>query len=130
MRSKRSRLALMGVLALVLSVTVGLVSGSVADAKKKKKKSSNVVTVSNNTLPYTLGGGGKISGPVGLIKQGGGRLILDETGGNDFSGRQYNILYRRKCCVISCNIRTNLSMEKKRNECWGKYEYLYRQFYS
>lgn len=36
MKSKRSRLALMGALALVLSVTVGLVSGSVADAKKKK----------------------------------------------------------------------------------------------
>ena len=49
MKSKRSRLALMGVLALVLSVTVGLVSGSVADAKKKKKKSANSITVSKTT---------------------------------------------------------------------------------
>ena len=46
MKSKRSRLALMGVLALALSVTVGLVSGSVADAKKKK---SGKVTVSKTT---------------------------------------------------------------------------------
>jgi hypothetical protein len=36
MKRKRSRIALVGVLALALSVTVGLVSGSVADAKKKK----------------------------------------------------------------------------------------------
>src|SRR5262245_57246067 len=50
MNSRRSRLALMGALALVLSVTVGLVSGSVADAKKKKKKSgANSVTVSQAT---------------------------------------------------------------------------------
>jgi hypothetical protein len=51
-RSKTSRLALFGVLALVLSVTVGLVSGSVADAKKKKKK-SGTVTVSKTT-PTTI----------------------------------------------------------------------------
>jgi autotransporter-associated beta strand protein len=44
------------------------------------------LTVSNNTRLYTLGGGGKISGNVGLNKQGSGTLILDETGGNDFSG--------------------------------------------
>jgi hypothetical protein len=36
MKNKRSRLALFGVLALALSVTVGLSAGSVADAKKKK----------------------------------------------------------------------------------------------
>src|SRR5260370_11317241 len=41
-------LAVVGVLALTLSVTVGLVSGSVADAKKKKKK-SGTVTVSKTT---------------------------------------------------------------------------------
>src|SRR5262245_13431315 len=35
MKSKRSRLALLGVLALAVSVTVGLVSGSLAEAKKK-----------------------------------------------------------------------------------------------
>jgi autotransporter-associated beta strand protein len=44
------------------------------------------LTVTNNTLTYTLGGGGKISGPVSLTKLGSGRLILDEAGGNDFSG--------------------------------------------
>jgi hypothetical protein len=48
MKGSRSRLAVMGVLALAFSVTVGFVSGSVADAKKKKKK-SNSVTVSVTT---------------------------------------------------------------------------------
>jgi hypothetical protein len=37
MKSKKSRLALVGVLALAITVVVGLASGSVADAKKKKK---------------------------------------------------------------------------------------------
>jgi hypothetical protein len=45
MRSKRSRLALVGVLALVLSVTMGLASGGVADAKKKGKKKAKSATV-------------------------------------------------------------------------------------
>ncbi len=49
MTRKRTRLALLGVLAVVLSVTVGLVSGSVAEAKKKKKKTSNVANVTNTT---------------------------------------------------------------------------------
>jgi autotransporter-associated beta strand protein len=44
------------------------------------------LTVSNTARLYTLGGGGKISGQVGLTKQGSGTLILDETGGNDFGG--------------------------------------------
>jgi fibronectin-binding autotransporter adhesin len=44
------------------------------------------VTVSNNTKLFTLGGGGKISGSVSLNKSGAGTLILDETGGNDFTG--------------------------------------------
>jgi hypothetical protein len=39
----------MGVLTVVLSVTVGLASGSVADAKKKKKKAAGKVTVSKTT---------------------------------------------------------------------------------
>jgi hypothetical protein len=46
MKSKRSRFALLGVLALALSVTVGLASGSVAEAKKKRKKGVSSVTVS------------------------------------------------------------------------------------
>jgi hypothetical protein len=48
MKSKRSRLALMGVLALAISVTVGLVSGSVADAKKKSKGAKSF-TISKTT---------------------------------------------------------------------------------
>jgi hypothetical protein len=43
MRSRRSRIAMIGVLALAASVTVGLVSGSVADAKKKTKKAGGIV---------------------------------------------------------------------------------------
>jgi hypothetical protein len=46
MTRKRSRLALLGVLTVVISVTVGLVSGTVADAKKKKKKAVGQVSVS------------------------------------------------------------------------------------
>jgi hypothetical protein len=47
MTRRRSRVALLGVLTVVLGVTVGLVSGSVADAKKKK--GAKVAVVSNNT---------------------------------------------------------------------------------
>jgi hypothetical protein len=53
MTRKRSRLVFFGVLTIVLSVTVGLVSGSVADAKKKKKKAANQITVSKTT-PTTI----------------------------------------------------------------------------
>jgi hypothetical protein len=54
MKSKRPRLALLGVLALALSVTVGVVSGSVADAKKKgTRKKGGSVTVSQTT-PTTI----------------------------------------------------------------------------
>src|SRR6266516_4256874 len=52
--SKRSRVALIGVMALALSVTVGLLSGSVADAKKKKKKTGTVtatVQATNVAVP-------------------------------------------------------------------------------
>lgn len=44
------------------------------------------LTVSNNSKTYTLGSSGKISGSVTLNKRGSGTLILDESGGNDFSG--------------------------------------------
>jgi hypothetical protein len=50
MKSKGTRLALMGVLALAISVTVGLVSGSVADAKKKKSKRSFTITKTAPTI--------------------------------------------------------------------------------
>jgi hypothetical protein len=53
MKSKRSRFALIGALVLVLSVTVGLVSGSVADAKKKKSKRSFTIT---KTAPTVIPG--------------------------------------------------------------------------
>ncbi len=55
MKSKRSRLALMGALALVLSVTVGLVSGSVADAKKKSKRSFTITKTAPTTIPGAPG---------------------------------------------------------------------------
>jgi hypothetical protein len=69
MKSKRSRLALVGVLALTLSVTVGLLSGSVADAKKKKAKKGGTVTASvtgPTTLPprADLGGGHFVASKV------------------------------------------------------------------
>ncbi len=44
------------------------------------------LTVSNSSKTFTLGGGGKITGDIGLLKQGTGTLILDESGGNDFTG--------------------------------------------
>jgi hypothetical protein len=53
MKNKKCRLALLGVLALAISVTVGLVSGSVADAKKKKSKRSFTIT---KTAPTTIPG--------------------------------------------------------------------------
>ena len=57
MKSKRTRLALMGVLALAISVTVGLVSGSVADAKKKtkSKRSFTIARTAPTTLPGAPG---------------------------------------------------------------------------
>jgi subtilisin-like proprotein convertase family protein len=53
MKSKRSRIALIGVLALVLSVTVGLASGSIAEAKKKKKSggTADITKQVNQTVP-------------------------------------------------------------------------------
>jgi hypothetical protein len=51
MRNPKSRLALLGVLTLVAALMVGLMSGSVADAKKKKKaKRSFTVTKSAPTV--------------------------------------------------------------------------------
>ena len=85
MKSKRSRLALMGVLTLALSVTVGLTAGSVADAKKKKKKSPNVVTVSNNT-PRAIP-----DRPAGPGTQNG-RLDTQLTVGKKFKGKSVGTL--------------------------------------
>jgi hypothetical protein len=54
MKKKRSRVAVVGLLALAICVTVGLVSGGAADAKTKKKGSRSF-TVSNST-PTTVPG--------------------------------------------------------------------------
>jgi hypothetical protein len=50
MKSKRSRLAFVGLLALVTSVTIGLLGGSVANAAKKKSKRSFTVTKTAPTV--------------------------------------------------------------------------------
>jgi len=44
------------------------------------------VTVNNNTLLYTMVGPGKISGNVGITKQGASSLTIANTGGNNFTG--------------------------------------------
>jgi len=46
----------------------------------------NGLTVNNNTALYTFVGPGKISGPVGITKQGAGTLIVANTGGNNYTG--------------------------------------------
>jgi hypothetical protein len=78
MRSKRSRFALLGVLALALSVTVGLVSGSVADAKKKSKRSFTVTKTAPTVIPGAPGPGGVITKiPIGTLgkKVGKGKVV-------------------------------------------------------
>jgi autotransporter-associated beta strand protein len=44
------------------------------------------LTFSNSMLAYSLGGGGNISGSVTLLKLGTSSLLLDDSGGNNFSG--------------------------------------------
>ena len=81
MKSKRSRLALIGVLAVAISVTVGLVSGSAAEAKKKKKKGPRSVTVSKTTptpIPAAAAGGDVASTtivPLTVGKKAKGKLV-------------------------------------------------------
>lgn len=79
MKSKRSRFALFGVLALALSVTVGLASGSVADAKKKKSKRSFTVTKTAPTIIPGAAGPGEVvvKVPIGTIgkKIGKGKVV-------------------------------------------------------
>jgi hypothetical protein len=65
MKSKRSRLAIVGVLALALSVTVGLASGGVADAKKKK--GAKVFFVAR-TVPITIPPANNTTIQVGAVK--------------------------------------------------------------
>jgi fibronectin-binding autotransporter adhesin len=44
------------------------------------------LTVSNTSPAYTFNGSGYIGGSVGLVKQGSGTLVVDNTGNNTFSG--------------------------------------------
>jgi len=44
------------------------------------------VTVNNTNLTYALVGVGKISGNIGLSKQGTGTLLIQNTGGNNYTG--------------------------------------------
>lgn len=44
------------------------------------------VIVSNSALTYTFTGSGSISGVAGIVKSGTGTLILDNTGGDNYSG--------------------------------------------
>src|SRR6185503_11371511 len=46
----------------------------------------SATVVSNETATYTFSGSGRLSGPTGLTKEGAGKLILDNTGTNDFFG--------------------------------------------
>ncbi len=43
-------------------------------------------TVNNSSLNYVFSGIGQLSGPMGVVKQGGGSLTLSESGGDNFSG--------------------------------------------
>jgi len=44
------------------------------------------ITVSNTSPAYTFNGSGSIGGSVSLVKQGSGKLVVDNTGNNTFSG--------------------------------------------
>ena len=79
MKSKRSRLALMGVLALATSVTLSLASGSVADAKSKGSKSAVVSTNVNAAIPDRAVGGtanfGQLVVPLKVGKKFKGKKV-------------------------------------------------------
>jgi hypothetical protein len=80
MKGKKSRLALVGVLALAISVTVGLASGSVADAKKKTKNKTAVVSKTVNTaIPDHIAGGtardGQLDVPLSVGKKFKGKVV-------------------------------------------------------
>ena len=69
MKNKRSRLTRVGVLAVALSVTVGLVSGSVAEAKKKKGPSSiTVAQTAPTTIPPGIAATATSAGKLGFAQ--------------------------------------------------------------
>jgi hypothetical protein len=85
MRQRKSRLALLGALTLVAALTVGLMSGGIADAaKKKKKKKGGPVTLtvgSTAILPATAssptaeGRAGFVSIPLNVGKKAKGKVV-------------------------------------------------------
>jgi hypothetical protein len=69
MKNKRSRLARMGILALALSVVVGMASGSVADAKKKKgAKSITVAQTAPTAIPAGIASTATSAGKFGFAQ--------------------------------------------------------------
>jgi fibronectin-binding autotransporter adhesin len=46
----------------------------------------NGITVSNAALNYTFNGSGQLGGGTGLLKQGSGSLVIDNSGNNTFGG--------------------------------------------
>jgi hypothetical protein len=78
MKSKGTRLALLGALALVLSVTLGLVSGGVAEAKKKSKRSFTVAKTAPTVIPGAPGPAVAVAKiPIGTLgkKVGKGKVV-------------------------------------------------------
>jgi hypothetical protein len=80
MRSKRSRIALMGVLALALSVTVGVVTGAEAAKKKKSNKASFSQTKTVNVaIPddVAVGASVPVRTNITLGKKFKGKVVTD-----------------------------------------------------
>jgi hypothetical protein len=85
MKAKRSRFALVGVLALAICMAVGLATGSVAEAKKKKKKAGGTITVATSgpaTTPPAVaptataeGRSGFASIPLTVGKKAKGKVV-------------------------------------------------------
>jgi hypothetical protein len=78
MKSKRSRLALVGILALAVSVTIGLASGSVAEAKKKGGAKSITAAGTPVTAPAAAGPNapdGVVNSVINVGKKAKGKVV-------------------------------------------------------